>query len=55
MQSEEPHCPYADGPCPKIDDLERDVDSVKAMVQGMQKTLWLIAGILMAELGVMII
>lgn len=50
-----PVCPYQDSPCPKIDDLEKDVDSVKAMVQGMQKTLWIIAGILMAELGVMII
>lgn len=48
-------CPYADGPCPKIDDLEKDVDSVKAMVQGMQKTLYLIAGILFCELGVMVI
>lgn len=53
--SDAPHCPYAEGPCPKIDDLEKDVDSVKAMVQGMQKTLWVIAGILMAELGVMIV
>lgn len=49
------HCPYGDGTCPKIDDLEKDVDSVKAMVQGMQRTLWIIAGILICDLGVTII
>lgn len=44
-----------DKPCPKVDDLEREVDSVKDMVKSMQRTLYLIAGILIAELGVTII
>lgn len=51
----DPHCPFADAPCPKIDSLETEVDSVKAMVQGMQRTLWIITGILMCELGVTIL
>lgn len=50
-----PHCPFQDAPCPKIDRMEDEVDSVKAMVQGMQRTLYLIAGILVCELGVTII
>lgn len=51
----EPTCPFMDKPCPKVDDLEREVDSVKDMVKSMQRTLYLIAGILIAELGVTII
>lgn len=55
VEKSEPRCPYGDKPCPKIDDLEKDVDTVKETVKSMQKTLYLIAGILIAELGVTII
>lgn len=48
-------CPFMDKPCPKVDDLEKEVDSVKDMVRAMQRTLYLIAGILICELGVTII
>lgn len=55
MAQEARECPYGSDACPKVADLERDVDSVKTMVQGMQRTLWIIAGILFCELGVTIV
>lgn len=48
-------CPYADKPCPKLNELDEKVDRLDVMIAGMQKTLWVIAGILMCECGIMIL
>lgn len=55
MVQEMTQCPYGSGTCPKVDELEKDVDSVKLMVSSMQRTLYVIAGILFCELGVTIV
>lgn len=65
MTSED-ECPYGAGSCPRVINLEQEVheieDDLKTDVRGlyehldsMKKTLYVIAGILFAELGVTIL
>lgn len=53
--SSEGECPYGANPCPKLIELDEKVDKLDSAIWGMQKTLWVIAGILMCECGLMII
>lgn len=50
-----PMCPYMAEPCPKLEELDEKVDRLDSMMCGMQRTLWVIAGILMCECGIMIL
>lgn len=48
-------CPYGAQDCPKISDLKHEVDTIKESISSMAKTLYLIAGILMVNLGVSLV
>lgn len=48
-------CPYGASDCPKIHELQDEVDDVKRSIASMAKTLYLIAGILMVNLGVTLV
>lgn len=50
-----PMCPYGADSCPKLDELDNKVDKLEVMICSMQRTLWVIAGILMCECGIMIL
>lgn len=48
-------CPYGAETCPKMDELDEKVTRLDTMMCGMQRTLWVIAGILMCECGIMVL
>lgn len=48
-------CPYGADDCPKFNDLKQEVDTVKLSIANMSRTLYLIAGILIVNLGVTIV
>lgn len=48
-------CPYGAEHCPKMEDLECEVQSVKVSIANMSRTLYLIAGILTVNLGVTLV
>lgn len=48
-------CPYLDKPCPKLEEIDGKVDRLETVMDNMQRTLWVIAGILMCECGIMIL
>ncbi len=48
-------CPYLDKPCPKLEELDEKVDRLDTLMNSVQRTLWVIAGILMCECGLMVI
>ena len=48
-------CPYGASECPKIEDIEERVTRDESVLQNMQRTLYIIVGLLMVELGVSII
>lgn len=48
-------CPYGADNCPKINALEKEVQSTKDLIIKMMKTLYLIAGILTINLGITIL
>lgn len=50
-----PQCPYGDKPCPKVDGIEKDLKETKRSLEDMKKILYVIAGVLMVQLGVTII
>lgn len=43
-----------DAPCPKIEELQKDVDSLKDAMRSVQYTLYVICGVVIAEFGVTI-
>lgn len=48
-------CPYGAGTCPKIEELESDVNDVRATLSRITTTLYFIAGIVSVTLGVSIL
>ena len=50
-----PTCPYGARECPKVQDLEGRVMKDEELLQSMSRTLYVIVGLLMVELGVTII
>ena len=50
-----PSCPYGDRPCPKVEGIEKDLRETKMELKHMSEILYVIAGILMVQLGVTII
>lgn len=50
-----PTCPYGARECPKVQDLEGRVMKDEDLLQSMSRTLYVIVGLLMVELGVSII
>ena len=48
-------CPYGASDCPKIEDIAERVTRDESVLQNMQRTLYIIVGLLMVELGVSII
>lgn len=50
-----PTCPYGARECPKVQDLEGRVMRDEELLQQMSRTLYVIVGLLMVELGVTII
>jgi len=50
-----PSCPYGDRNCPKVEDVEHQMEQCRKSLAEMAKLLYIIAGILMVQLGVTII
>lgn len=48
-------CPYGADSCPKIEDLEKEVQSTKDLILRLLKVVYLIAGILTINLGITIV
>lgn len=49
------HCPYEDSACPKVEVLSQRMDDFEGRIYNIQRTLYVICGILIAELGVTIL
>lgn len=48
-------CPYGVNPCPKIEDVQDDIDRMKDAITEIQKSLYIVIGILTINLGVTLI
>ena len=49
------HCPYNDIDCPKVNDIKDDIDKLNIAVSNLLKIVYIIAGVCVAELGIVLI
>jgi len=50
-----PTCPYLDRDCPKVSEVQEEMDRMRGLLQNMTRILYVIVGIILVQTGVLIV